>query len=135
MTRLRVSLLGAPRIEVGRKAIQTDTRKATALLAYLAVSERPQRRSTLAALLWPDTDEQKARGALRRTLSVLRSALGDRWLESEGETIDLDRKDLSVDLLELRRAIREGTLPDATELSSGDSLAYISFPNCPQFYD
>gem|GEM_PF-3561163 len=28
--------------------------------------------------------EQKARGALRRTPSVLRSALADRWLEAEG---------------------------------------------------
>ena len=62
--------------------VATDTRKATALLAYLAVTGRPQRRATLAALLWPDTNEQKARGALRRTLSVLRTALGDRWLVS-----------------------------------------------------
>src|SRR5436305_9855506 len=83
MSRLSVRLLGAARIEVGRTAIETDTRKATALLSYLAVSAQPQRRATLAALFWPDTDDQKARGALRRTLSVLRSALGDRWLQSE----------------------------------------------------
>jgi len=75
---LRIQLLGAPSIKAGRALIETDTRKATALLAYLAVSEQPQRRATLAALLWPDADEQKARGALRRTLSVLRGALGDR---------------------------------------------------------
>ena len=135
MTRLRVSLLGAPRIEVGRTAIETDTRKATALLAYLAVTERPQRRATLAALLWPDTDEQKARGALRRTLSVLRSALGDRWLEAEGETIDLDRKDLSVDVIDFRRAIREGKAADAVELYGGDFLQGFSLRDSPAFDD
>jgi len=40
--KLRVSLLGAPVITVGRTAVVTDTRKATALLAYLAVSGQPQ---------------------------------------------------------------------------------------------
>src|ERR1700716_2459723 len=108
MAELRVGLLGAVSIEVGRRRIETDTRKATALLAYLAVSEQPQRRATLAALLWPSADEQKARGALRRTLSVLRTALGDRWLDSEGETIELERTGVRVDVVEFRRALRGG---------------------------
>jgi DNA-binding SARP family transcriptional activator len=135
LPQLRVSLLGAPSVEVGRKRIETDTRKATALLAYLAVSEQPQRRATLAALLWPDTDEQKARGALRRTLSVLRSALGDRWLDAEGETIDLDRQDVNVDVTEFRRAIREGRLADAVTLYRGDFLQGFSLRDSPQFDD
>lgn len=135
MTRLRVSLLGAPRIEVGRVAVETDTRKATALLAYLAVIGRPQPRATLAALLWPEADEQKARGALRRTLSVLRSALDDRWLEAAGETIDLDRKDLTVDVVDFRRAIREGQLATAAELYRGDFLQGFSLRDSAAFDD
>jgi len=135
MTRLRVSLLGAPSIEVGTTRIETDTRKATALLAYLAVSEQPQRRATLAALLWPDNDEQKARGALRRTLSVLRSALGDRWLEADGETIDLDGTNMVVDAAEFRRAIRAGRLADAVRLYRGDFLQGFSLRDSPAFDD
>lgn len=135
MAELRVSLLGAPSIEVGRMRIETDTRKATALLAYLAVSEQPQRRATLAALLWPDTDEQKARGALRRTLSVLRSALGDRWLEAEGETIDLDRASVRVDVIEFRRAVADGRLAEAAKLYRGDFLQGFSLRDSPQFDD
>jgi DNA-binding SARP family transcriptional activator len=135
LAQLRVSLLGAPSIAVGRKAIETDTRKATALLAYLAVSEQPQRRATLAALLWPDNDEQKARGALRRTLSVLRTALGDRWLDAEGETIDLDRASVRVDVVEFRRAIREGRLDDAIALYRGDFLQGFSLRDSSQFDD
>ena len=135
MTELRVSLFGAPAIEAGRKRIETDTRKATALLAYLAVSEQPQRRATLAALLWPDTDDAKARGALRRTLSVLRTALGDRWLEADGETIDLDRAAVRVDVTEFRRAAREGRLADAARLYRGDFLAGFSLRDSPAFDD
>ena len=135
MPELRVSLLGAPSIEAGRTQIETDTRKATALLAYLAVTAQPQRRATLAALLWPDTGEQKARGALRRTLSVLRSALGDRWLDSEGETIDLQRTGVRVDVVEFRRALREGRLADAVALYRGDFLQGFSLRDSPEFDD
>jgi DNA-binding SARP family transcriptional activator len=115
--------------------VQTDTRKATALLAYLAVSEQPQRRATLAALLWPDTDDQKARGALRRTLSVLRSALGDRWLDAEGETIDLHRTGVRVDVAEFRRALHEGRLVDAVALYRGDFMQGFSLRDSPEFDD
>ena len=132
---LRVSLFGAPSIEVGRRRIETDTRKATALLAYLAVSGQPQRRATLAALLWPDTDEQKGRGALRRTLSVLRTALGDRWLDAEGETIELARSGVRVDVSEFRSALREGRLADAVSLYRGDLLEGFSLRDSAEFDD
>jgi DNA-binding SARP family transcriptional activator len=132
---LRVFLLGAPRAIAGRTPIVTDTRKATALLAFLAVSEQPQRRAVLATLLWPEADERRARGALRRTLSVLRSALGDRWLETEGETIDLDRASVRVDVLEFRRAMREGRLAEAAGLYAGDFLAGFSLRDSPAFDD
>lgn len=135
MPRLRISLLGAPVVAVGRTAVVTDTRKATALLAYLAASAQPQRRATLAALLWPDADEQKARGALRRTLSVLRSALGDRWLEADGDTVDLEHVDLQVDVQDFRRAIASGRLQDAAKLYRGDFLAGFSLRDSPAFDD
>lgn len=135
MPELRIALLGAPRVEVGRKPITTDTRKATALLVYLAVSEQPQRRATLAALLWPDADEQKSRGALRRTLSVLRTALSDRWLDTEGETIALQRTGVRVDVSEFRRAFREGRLADAVQLYRGDFLQGFSLRDSAEFDD
>ncbi|GAC1701868.1 MAG: hypothetical protein NVS9B6_17320 [Candidatus Limnocylindrales bacterium] len=135
MPQLRISLLGAPTITVGRKAVVTDTRKATALLAYLVVTGQPQRRATLAALLWPDTGEQKARGALRRTLSVLRSALGDRWLNAEGDTVDLDRADLQADVPDFRRAIADGRLEEAAKLYRGDLLEGFSLRDSSAFDD
>lgn len=58
------------------------TDKARALLVYLAVErDRPHRREALAALLWPDQPDARARQNFRQALSHLRQALGD---ESDG---------------------------------------------------
>lgn len=55
----------------------------------LAVEGR-RTREQLAALLWPESDETRARGALRRTLSVLGSGVGGTWLHTDRQSIDLD---------------------------------------------
>ena len=65
--RLRLELLGPVRVDVDGVPLVVDTRKATALPAYLAIGGRPASRETLAALLWPESDEAGAHGALRRT--------------------------------------------------------------------
>jgi DNA-binding SARP family transcriptional activator len=52
--RTTILLLGAPRIEVGGAPIEVDTRKAIALLAYLAVTRRRHTRDALAGRLWPE---------------------------------------------------------------------------------
>ena len=131
--RLEIALFGAPRIAVGGTDVHTDTRKATALLALLAISDQPQRRATLATFLWPEADEQKARGTLRRTLSVLRGALHDRWLDVSGETIALDSRDLRVDVREFRRALAEGRLDAAVALYRGDFLQGFSLRDSAAF--
>src|SRR5665213_1801395 len=74
--RLHIEILGPVRVELDGAPLVVDTRKAIALLAYLAVTGRPASRETVAALLWPESGESGAHGALRRTLSVLKTALG-----------------------------------------------------------
>src|SRR5919199_6899772 len=93
MSGLRVLLLGPPRIEREGRPIQVDTRKAIALLAYLAVTGERHSRDALAALLWPDFDHRRARAALRRSLSALTTALPGMWWEIEREAIRLRRAD------------------------------------------
>lgn len=87
MPRLALHLLGSPYIERDDVLVSVDTRKALALIAYLAVNPGYQSRDTLAALLWSESDQASARGALRRTLSVLNTALGGSGLEIEREAI------------------------------------------------
>ncbi|HEX5396222.1 MAG TPA: AAA family ATPase, partial [Candidatus Limnocylindria bacterium] len=100
--RLSLRLLGSPLVEVDGAAVETDTRKAIALLAYLAVTGAPQSREALAALLWPEHDQAHAGAALRRTLSVARSALGGHWLAATGRLLRLDEGGLRCDVVEAR---------------------------------
>lgn len=101
MPQLVLSLLGAPRLERDGSPVAVDTRKAIALLAYLAVTRQPHRRDALAALLWPEYDQEHARATLRRTLSALNKALGGAYLATERETIGLRAED------ELRQDVDE----------------------------
>ena len=91
--------MGSPRIEVDGAPIKVDTRKAVALLAYLAVEGETVRRESLAAMLWPEYETEAARGALRRTLSTLKGALGGRWLRIDRSTVEfLPDENTSVDV-------------------------------------
>ncbi len=89
MATLQLSFLGPPHIVADGAAVEIPVRKALALLAYLAVTERRHGREALSALLWPDSDAAHARGSLRYTLSALREAIGAEWLDAEADAIQL----------------------------------------------
>ena len=89
---LRIHVLGPLEVAVDGAPLVVDTRKALAILALLAVERRPFAREELAALLWPDSDDESARGALRRTLSVLRASLGET-ADERGEASERGRRD------------------------------------------
>ena len=90
MADLKLFLFGTPRLERGGEAIDVETRKATALLAYLAVSGLGHTREALAGMLWPDFDQSRALANLRRTLWALnKSKVGD-LIEADGETVRLN---------------------------------------------
>ena len=84
---VKVMLLGPPRVERDGAPVAFDTRKAMALLAHLALADRPRPRDALAELLWPEHDAEHARGALRRTLSTLRGAIGAEALEATRDRV------------------------------------------------
>ena len=67
----------------------------------------PCSREALAALLWPDASDGEARGALRRTLSVLNSGLGGVGLTISRTTVSLDLAELDLDLDRFRSALAE----------------------------
>jgi DNA-binding SARP family transcriptional activator/tetratricopeptide (TPR) repeat protein len=96
--RIRIRLLGPVSVEVDGSPLAVDTRKAVALLAHLAVTRRPSSREVVAALLWPGADGRDGRGALRRTLSVLKGGLGDPGLIVDRASVALDISAFEVDL-------------------------------------
>jgi len=109
VTRPGLFLLGPPRIEAGGALLEVDTRKAVALLAYLALTRRRQTRDSLAGLLWPDHGQKRARAALRRTLSSLARAREEGWLEVERDTVGLDHDGVWVDVDRFRELLAECT--------------------------
>lgn len=100
---LRLRLLGPPEVQVDGAPLQVDTRKAVAVLALLVV-DGDETRSSLARMLWPDSDPARAKAALRRTLSVLNRGLGDRWMVAERDRVRLQGP-LDVDVWRLEEAI------------------------------
>ena len=152
MSEIELFLLGSPRIERDGVPIQVDTRKAIALMAYLAVTGESHRRDALAALLWPDADQTRARAALRRTLSALNKALAGEGLKVDREVVGLDwNSGLWVDLVQFRSRLADclahphtaaevcdaclTPLTGAVELYRGDFLAGFTLRDSPTFDD
>jgi DNA-binding SARP family transcriptional activator len=133
---IEVSLLGPPRVERAGALVGFDTRKAVALLAHLALADRPRPRDALADLLWPDNDIEHARGALRRTLSTLRAAIGPESLETTRDHLRLIKsQNLSVDVDRFRTLVTEGDLETAAGMFRGDFLEGFGLRDAPDFED
>jgi predicted ATPase len=148
---LSLFLLGSPRLELDGQPVTVDTRKAIALLAFLAVTGEPQRREALAALLWPEYDQSHAFAALRRTLSALNKAIVGVGLEIERETIGLVENAVTIDVgvFQQRLAACRGhshpaaevcarcrdPLREAAALYRGDFLAGFSLRDSAAFDD
>src|SRR2546429_4596477 len=71
MSQLQLSLLGTPVVKHGERTLTFSTRKALALLVYLAVEGGTHPRKTLSEAFWPELDAEHGRAALRATLFEL----------------------------------------------------------------
>jgi predicted ATPase/DNA-binding SARP family transcriptional activator len=134
MAALKLSLLGPPRIELDGGSITIQRRRATALLAYLAVTGERQPRDSLAVLFWPESGHHRARAALRRDLSELNLALKGQWLDVNQESIGL-QAGYWLDVAEFERRLAQGVeaLMAAANLYRGDFLAGFTLPDAPPF--
>jgi len=108
MSSITLSLFGPPRLARDGVPIDLPSRKALALLAYLAITGTTHRRATLAALFWPESDARGARHALRSTLWLLRRTLDDAWLLVDRNTVALDgSQEQSVDVVRFRTLLAQ----------------------------
>ena len=110
------------------------TKKALALLCYLAAEGGRHPRRELAELLWPQSDEQHARMDLRSALARLRKTLGEesarggeeeevRFLLVEGDLLGLEPRRIELDLEALEAAVslaRTETSPAGGRRSAQD---------------
>lgn len=108
MARLALSFLGPPRVETDGSAVHLDTRKAVALLAYLAVTGEAASRDFAITLLWRTYGRTQGQAALRRTLTALRRELPDGCLSTGRDTIELGRSpELWVDVVRVRELLAQ----------------------------
>ena len=86
-------------------------RRRLALLARIAAAgQRGVSRDSLAALLWPDSDEERARHTLRQWLSLLRRDLKAENLLLGTAELRLNPQVITSDVGELREALGRGEL-------------------------
>lgn len=138
MSNLSLYLLGSPQIVLDGAFVTIRRSKAMALLFYLALIGEPQRRDTLATLLWPDSTQTLARSSLRRELSLLKKALEGKWLVVERESIGL-HLDIWLDVTQFQEYLAAYNVNDLTSLDNlskaivlyrDDFLKGFTLPDC-----
>ncbi len=159
MSQLQLLLLGTPVVKHGELTLTFSTRKALALLVYLAVEGGIHPRKTLSEAFWPELDAEHGRAALRATLLELRKLLershgpGERaHLLVERDTLGFDHgSPLMLDLLLVESASKQvgrgieplagqareeslAQLEQATSLAHGPFLASFTLRDS-QFFD
>src|SRR5438876_560952 len=97
MSQLQLSLLGTPVVKHGERTLTFSTRKALALLAYLAVDGGVHTRKTLSEAFWPELDAERGRAALRATLLELRKLLERTHGPGERDHLLIERETLGFD--------------------------------------
>jgi DNA-binding SARP family transcriptional activator len=98
MSQLHLSLLGTPVVKHGERTLAFSTRKALALLVYLAVEGGMHPRKTLSEAFWPELDAEHGRAALRATLLELRKLLERSHGSGERSHLLVERDMLGFDL-------------------------------------
>ena len=152
MSRLKLFLLGPPRLEREGERLEINTRKSMALMAFLAVSGQTHRREALTTLLWPNSRSRSARAILRTTLSGLNKILAGEGLLVERDRIGLDREaDIWLDVEQFQQLAQSWQthghpqsepcndcllqLAEAVALYRGDFLEGFTLPDSADFDD
>ena len=107
MCQLQLSLFGVPVVKHGEHTLTFSTRKALALLVYLAVEGGTHARKTLSESFWPELDAEHGRATLRATLFELRKLLDRSHGPGEQAHLVVERDTLGLNqdsslLLDLR---------------------------------
>src|SRR5215208_8001748 len=105
---VKLFLLGSFELNVKEQAIHLPTRKMEALLAYLVLHPTVQNRERIASIFWGDSPDELARRSLRTALSALRKELGEDFIITDRETLQLNPDfPLWVDIHEMEKEAKD----------------------------
>ena len=109
-------------------------RRPLAILAILAVAgERGVSRERLQALLWPESDETRARRVLAQTVYALRRDLGDPGSIVGITDLRLNLDLIAADVSDFECAIGSGQVERAVSLYQGPFLDGVHLADAPEF--
>jgi TolB-like protein/DNA-binding SARP family transcriptional activator/Flp pilus assembly protein TadD len=112
----------------------TGQRKLIALLAVLAVAgRRGISRDRIAALLWPESDMERARGSLKQSLHTLRRQFGTGDVVAGTAELRLNAEHLESDVEEFMTATEAGDHLRAADLYGGPFLDGFHLAGAPEF--
>ncbi len=115
--RLRIDILGGLAVRFAGNPVELSSRKAKALVAYLACSPNgTASREHLVGLLWSESAEDKARASLRQVLRALRQSfqeIGFDGFDAGRTDVHLRPCTVDLDLAEVLAAVDEGRVPPA----------------------
>jgi len=136
VARLELKLLGILEIQLdGTLVNQLKSRKAQALLCYLAMTSKAHSREWLAGMFWGGMPEDKARMNLSQALSTLRRIFQEH-ISSDRFTVSLQPGgQIWTDAVALNAVDFEDipSLHHAAQLFRGDFLEGFYIPDCPDF--
>ena len=112
-SKLTLQFFGRLTILQNEQPLEIKSQKAVAALAFLVLQRRRQSRDHLAALLWPEADQARARANLRRALWTLNQTPLSTALSVADDSVALLPNELAVDVFEFEHEAdrRRGTEP------------------------
>ncbi len=135
--KLQIRLLG--RLQIDRDQVPVrgfESRKALALICYLAVQGCAVARSELVALFWGDKPEAQGRANLSRVLHNNLEILPE-CLQFDRDTVQVIHSDVCwIDVAAFVELAARDTIEDliaAADLFQGDLLQDCRLKNCPEF--
>ena len=140
MPRFELMVLGPATVRMDGQELTFRTRKALALVVYLALEAGHQSREQLTALFWPDAEPEAGRNSLRNTLSGLRENAVD-LLIADRQSVRLEVAEVNLDALQLEQAASAVRLEAASvadleavvALYRGEFLQGLSLADADEF--
>lgn len=131
----RLKTLGALALEGPDGALggAASQRRTLALLALLAAAgDKGVSRERITAMLWPDSDEDRARHVLAQMVYRVRQQLGDSAIEGT-TTLRLNADVIGMDVREVERSLARSDWESAARAYEGPFLDGFYLPDSPEF--
>ncbi len=113
--RLRLQLIDGLNAELAGQQLVISSAPARLVLGYLALAPGlRESRAKLAAMIWEESDDYRARRNLRQLLYGLRSDLGHQWagLDADRTSLSLRGDSLQTDVDEIFEALETDQVPE-----------------------